>query len=224
MIGRSAQDDELRYIMSAPSGRKRDRKGRIGARESRSYDVQLKQGQVVFEYAKMNMGEEAMSHIVERGQKPRLPKYFWPNCCEKCFNRVCTDALRKSLKKAFHYYIERLRTGATTTTGMLGDKKAGQKRSTGGSLNSVKCAELGQLLNYWFIDCIQVYSARVNFGLFMTSARYLKGRLLATGYEPQNSYRWRIFGVLRSPMRVDTSAHSETLPCAVYARRRYYRL
>ena len=54
-----------------------------------------------------------------------------------------------------------------------------------GALNSVKCPELGQLLYDWFIDCIQVYKARLSYGLFLWKARHLKQRLLDAGYEPQ---------------------------------------
>ena len=58
-------------------------------------------------------------------------------------------------------------------------------RSSGACLNGVKCPELGQLLYDWFIDCIQTYNARVNHGLFLFEARYLRQRLLDAGYEPQ---------------------------------------
>ena len=85
----------------------------------------MSQGRVVFEYAQMCIGEEAMSHIVQSGQKLRLPMGFWPACCRHCLHRVCTGALRKSLSKALYFYIRSLRKGATTTCGMLVEKKGG---------------------------------------------------------------------------------------------------
>ena len=145
----------------------------------------ISQGRVVFDYAKMTIGEEDMNHVVQSGQKLRLPRGFWPACCRHCLHRVCTDALRKSLSKALFFYIRSLRKGATTTCGMLVEKRAEQRRSNGGSLNATKCPELGQLLYDWFIDCLQIYRARVNGSLFLWKARYLRQRLLAAGYAPQ---------------------------------------
>ena len=64
-----------------------------------------------------------MSQMVQSEQKLRLPKGSWPACCRHCLHRVCTDALRKSLSKALHFYIRSLRKGATTTCGMLVEKR-----------------------------------------------------------------------------------------------------
>ena len=93
-----------------------------------------------------------MSHIVQSGQKLRLPMGFWPACCKHCFHLVYTYALRKSLSKALLLYIGSLRKGATTTCGM----KGGLSNST----VSTKCPELGQLLYDWFIDSPQMHMAR----------------------------------------------------------------
>ena len=101
-------------------------------------------------------GDEAMSHMLESGIV-RLPKGFWPACCYYCFKRQCTDALRKSLSKSLCLYMHRVRQGATTQTGMLGEKRPHQKRSSGGAMNATKCPELGQFLYDWFIDCLQIY-------------------------------------------------------------------
>ena len=68
-------------------------------------------GAKVFDFAKMVIGEQAMSHIVHSGQKLRLPWFFWPACCRHCFHRVITPALRMSLKKGFRLYMKALRKG-----------------------------------------------------------------------------------------------------------------
>ena len=104
MVSGTAQE-HLRDILSATSKPERPKAATIGARQSTPFGVVISQGRVVFDYAKMSIGEEAMSHIVKSGQKLRLPMGFWPACCHHCFHRVCTDALRKSLSKALHFYI-----------------------------------------------------------------------------------------------------------------------
>ena len=42
------------------------------ADRAEQYLAVISQGRVVFDYAKMTIGEEAMSHIVQSGQKLRL--------------------------------------------------------------------------------------------------------------------------------------------------------
>ena len=58
--------------MSASSKPERPRRATIGARQKQTFGVEISQGRVVFDYAKMSIGEEAMSHIVQSGQKLRL--------------------------------------------------------------------------------------------------------------------------------------------------------
>ena len=178
--------DTLRHIMSAdskPSGPRK--KGRhTGSRTAQHAESTIAQGQLLYEYTKMCIGEEAMSHIVKSGESLRVPRHFWSACCHHCFNLVVAEALRKRLSKALTVYLAGLRKGATTTCGMLGEKHSKQRRSKGGSQNAVKCPELGQLLYDWFIDCLQSYS-RVNYSLLIGAARDLKQRLLLQGYEPQ---------------------------------------
>ena len=171
--------------MSASSKRERRKSVVIGARTPESFGVKISKGQTVYEYAKMVIGEEAMSHIVQSGEKLRLPRGCWPACCRHCFNRKCTDALRKSLSKALKFYRGLLRKGATTTCGMLAENMPAQMRSKGGAFNAHKCPELGQLLYDWFIDCLQMYKARVNGGLIQQQARFLKNHMIGEGYEPQ---------------------------------------
>ena len=52
-------------------------------------------------------------------------------------------------------------------------------------MNATKCPELGQLLYDWFIDCLQIYKARVNAGIFLWKARHLQQRLIAAGYDAE---------------------------------------
>ena len=171
--------------MSASSKRERRKSVVIGARTPESFGVKISKGQVVYEYAKLVIGAEAMSHSVQSGEKLRLPRGFWPSCCRECFGRRCTDAMRKSLTRALEFYIGSLRKGATTTCGMLAENMPAQMRSKGGAFNASKCPELGQLLYDWFIDCLQMYKARVNGGLIQQQARFLKNRMIEEGYEPQ---------------------------------------
>ena len=178
---------DLRDIMCAISEPEKPRAAAtVGVRQATRYGVSIHQGRTVFEFAKTLIGDKAVSHSLTTGVKLRLPKGFWPGCCQHCFRRVCTDALRKSLNKSLCFYMQSLRTGATTTCGMLGDKDPNRMRSDGGSLNRILCPELGHLLYDWFIDCIQVYNARVNHQLFMRQAQYLKQRLLDNGYRPDS--------------------------------------
>ena len=127
-----------------------------------------------------------MSHTVHRGQHLRLPRGFWPACCQHTLNRRYSTALQKALSKSLSYYIESWRSGARTACGMLGDRGARQKRANIGTGNRQMCPELGQLLYDWFIDCLQVYKARRSSLLLMQKARLLRERLLGFGYEPQN--------------------------------------
>lgn len=176
--------EHLRHILSTTATPVRPRTVVIGSRTATPFGVLITQGRLVYEYARMSIGDEAMSHILQTGLQLWLPRDFWPACCHFSFHRVCTPTFRKSLRKALRYYMIALRNGATTACGMLGEKMARQKRSWGGALNAVKCPELGQLLYDWFIDCVQVYRARVNSSLIMGQARYLAKRLQNQGYEP----------------------------------------
>ena len=108
--------------MSAISKPERPTSTIIGTKQNKPFGVVISQGRVVFEYAKMSIGEEAMSPMVQSEQKQRLPKSFWPACCRFCFHRVCTDVFRKSLSKALLLYLRSLRKGVTTTCGMLVEK------------------------------------------------------------------------------------------------------
>ena len=132
------------------------------------------------------LGEGAISHTVQSGGKIRLPRGFGTGCCTHCFHVVSTDALRKSLTKAFYSYIRALRDGATTKCGMLGGAYPLQRRSKGGSTNALKCPELGQLLYDWFIDCLKLYKARTTNHLIMRQARELHARLQTSGYSQQS--------------------------------------
>ena len=134
---------------AASSQPRRPRAVLTSARGQRRMEEIKEQGNIVFEYAKLMVGKEAISHTVQSGAKIRLPCCFWRGCCRHCFHRVCTDAFRKSLTKALYLYIRTVRQGASTTCGMLGNKCSTQKRSKGGSLNRLKCPELGQLLYDW---------------------------------------------------------------------------
>ena len=131
VVDRGAAHEHLRDIMSAISKPERPKNTIIGTKQNKPFGVVISQGRLVFEYAKMSIGEEAMSQMVQSEQKLRLPRGFWPACCRHCLHRVCTDALRKSLSKALRFYIRSLRKGATTTCGMLVEKKAKEKRSDG---------------------------------------------------------------------------------------------
>ena len=126
-----SEHDDLRNIMSASSKPERPRSATIGARDSNKALVRINQGKIVYEYAAREIGVQVMSRILQTGEKLRLPRGFWPACCKVCFDRVCTDAFRKSLRKALYLVIHALRKGATTTCGMLGLKKSVQKRTKG---------------------------------------------------------------------------------------------
>ena len=182
------QDDaqgQLRLMMSAVSKPVRPKQNAvIGSRQNIIFGIVVAQGRLVYEYALMMMGEEAMSEVLRNEKKLQLPRGFWPACCLHCLHRKCTDSLRKQLAKSLHHYIFSLRKGATTVQGMLGDKESAQKRSKAGSDNSLKCPELGQLLYDWFIDCLQIYNCRVHQPMCMARAQYLKNRLLDEGFNP----------------------------------------
>ena len=134
----------------------------IGSRDNAAFGITVAQGRIVYDYARMFLGDEAMSHIVSKERTLRLPRGFWPACTLQCLKLKCTDRLRKTLKKSLNWHIYSLRKGATTVQGMLGDKEATQKRSKTASRNALKCPELGQLLYDWFIDCLQIYNCRVH--------------------------------------------------------------
>ena len=184
----AAQQDAVRDLMTAAAQPKRPRKrpNKIGARQDQTFSIKLEQGRTVYDFAKMQIGDEALNNIVQGRKKILFPRGFWPACTRHWFNRVCTAALRRALSKALRLYIQALRKGATTACGKLGDKQPQQKRSVGGALNAPKCPELGQLLYDWFIDCVQLYRARTDHSLFLHQAKYLRQRLLAQGYQPQN--------------------------------------
>ena len=176
----------LRDMMSAMSKPARPKsQAVIGSRENIPFGITVAQGRIVYDYARMFLGDEAMSHIVTKERSLRLPRGFWPACCMHCLHLKCTDRLRKTLKKSLNYHIISLRKGATTVQGMLGDKESTQKRSKTASRNALKCPELGQLLYDWFIDCLQTYNCRVHSQLFLARARYLKKRLLQQGMNPK---------------------------------------
>ena len=146
--------DELRHILSACTKPQRPKAAVIGSRANKTFGVRMREGRVAFEYAQMLVGEKAMSHAVRRGHKLQLPRMFWSSCLLQCFNRVSTDASRKSLRKALNLYISSLRMGATTICGTLAEQIPDGRRFREGRC---KCPELGQLLYDWFIDSIQLY-------------------------------------------------------------------
>ena len=81
----------------------------FGVELSKPFGLVLSKGRLVFEYAQMRIDEEAISNIVQRREKLRLPMCFWPGCCRRCFQMVCTAARRKWLSKALLLYIRSLR-------------------------------------------------------------------------------------------------------------------
>ena len=115
----------LRDMMSAVSKPARPKsQAVIGSRDSIPFGITVAQGRIVYDYARMFLGDEAMSHVVSKETSFRAPRGFWPACCMHCLHLKCTDKLRKTLKKSFNFYIYSLRKGATTVQGMLGDKEA----------------------------------------------------------------------------------------------------
>ena len=131
---------------AASSQPRRPRAVLTSARGQRRMEEIKEQGNIVFEYAKLMVGKEAISHTVQSGAKIRVPRGFWRGCCKRCFKRVCTASFRIRLAKALNYYIHSLRQGATTRCGMLLGRNPEQRRSTNGSANALKCPELGQRL------------------------------------------------------------------------------
>ena len=181
---RGREQENLQHILSATSKPERPKSVVKGTKENKTICVKVVQGRLVFEFAKMCMGETAMKRLLAGEAGFRLPRGFWPACCRQSFGRVCTDATRKNLTKALQYHITSLRKGAITACGMLRDKTADQKRSKGGSQNTTKCPELGELLYDWFIDTLQIYHARTDNNLFLAEARCLSVRVLKEGYDP----------------------------------------
>ena len=108
---RDTTQEVLRDIMSARTKPLPPRRAKNGTRRRKALGVEINNGNTVFTYAKNFIGEKAMSHIVQSGEKFRLPKNFWTSCCRHCFDRVCTPALQKSLRNALMLYIETLRKG-----------------------------------------------------------------------------------------------------------------
>ena len=123
------EQELLRDIMSARPKPRRPTRTSTARNQSIPLAEEINRGHVVFDYLKMVIGEDAMSNIVKGSQPLHMPRDFWPGCCLHCFNRTYSDALRKQLTKAVHKYIQSLRSGATTSCGMLGDKMPKQKRS-----------------------------------------------------------------------------------------------
>lgn len=166
----------------------------------RAADV-LTQGERILGFAKVLVGEEAISHKIESGERLRLPPHFWKACSRVCFNRQWSESGIKALRKALCSYIAAVRSGAKTKSGMLGKSRPHQRRSQGGALNALKCPELGALLYDWFIDCLHVLHARATNQLLLHQARVIRVPLLDTGYQPQdapnldgpngNNWMWR---------------------------------
>ena len=73
---RSAVEEHLRYILSASSKPQRAKSALIGTKQNKCFGVVIAQGEVVFDYAKMVLGEQAMSHNVQGVQKLHLPRGF----------------------------------------------------------------------------------------------------------------------------------------------------
>ena len=140
-------------------------------------------GQLVFEYAGTHLGKDTIGRIVqgvEMRRLPRLSRMFWSGCCQHCFHRPCTPALRRTLRMALVFHIRSLKRGATT-----GEKKASQKRSQESSLNKRKCPELAQLLYACLIDGPHTYKAGIDGFFLRRQARCLAQHLLDIGYPPQ---------------------------------------
>ena len=184
VIDRGLEQENLQNLMSATSKPERPKSIVIGTKANKTFGVLVAQGRLVYEFAKMCTGETAMNRLLGSVEGFRLPRGFWPACCKNCLGRVCTDAMRKSLTKALHFHIRSLKKGASTTCGMPLEKRADPKRSNGGSHNSTKCPELGELLYDWFIVSMQIYHARTDQPLFLPQARCLSQRLLQAGYGP----------------------------------------
>ena len=180
-----ALQGKLRLMMSAtPKALRPKQHAVIGSRQNTMFGTVVEQGRLVYDYARMMIGTDAMGKVLRNETRLRLSRGFWPSFCCQCLHRKCTDALRKHLAKSLRHYIVALQKGATTKQGMLCDKEATQKRSNAGRDNSLKCPELGQLLYDWFIDCLQLYNCRVHQPLCMEKAHYLKKRLLDGGFDP----------------------------------------
>ena len=71
VVDRGAEEKHLRDIMSAISKPERPKSTIIGTKQNKPLGVVISQGRLVFEYAKMSIGEEAMSLLVQSEQKPR---------------------------------------------------------------------------------------------------------------------------------------------------------
>ena len=122
---------------------------------------------------------------VEMRRLPRLSRMFWSGCCQHCFHRPCTPALRRALRMALNFHITSLQRGATT-----GEKKANQKRSHESSLNKRKCPELAQLLYAWLIDGPQTYRAGFDRFFLRRQRRCLAQHLPDIGYSSQDMPKW----------------------------------
>ena len=78
VIDRGAAQEILRDIMSASSKPERPRAATIGTNHSQPFGTVISPGRLGCDYAKMCLGEEAMSHMVQGEQKASLPRGCWP--------------------------------------------------------------------------------------------------------------------------------------------------
>ena len=116
VMDNATAQEYLRDMMSAVEKPPRPKRGVIGSRQSNQFGVIVNQGRIVFEYAKMMMGDEVMNRVVTDGHQLRLHRGFWPACTSHCFHRTCTAALRKQLANSLKHYIFSMRKGATTAS------------------------------------------------------------------------------------------------------------
>ena len=153
--------------------------------QRRAVDV-LAQGERFLGFLKVMVCERAVSRTTETVARLRAPRGFWKACSRICFNRQGSPSATRDLRKALYCYIAALRKGSKTKCGMLGQLRPHQRRSHGGTLNALKCPELGALLYDWFIGCLHSYHARATNTLLLQQARVILGRMIATGYQPHN--------------------------------------
>ena len=90
--------EHLRDMMSAVSKPSRPKRIVIGTKHSNPFGVIIAQGRIVFEYAKMMMGDEAMSQMLKSEKKLRLPRGFGPHvvviACIVHAQTLCENSLR----------------------------------------------------------------------------------------------------------------------------------
>ena len=74
-----AAQGQLRLMMSAASKPLRPKQHAvIGSRQNIIFGIVVAQGRVVYDYALMMMGEEAMSKVLRNEKKLKLSRGFWP--------------------------------------------------------------------------------------------------------------------------------------------------